>query len=118
MSVTGGSFPVHIEDIIGAIRFNRVRITDHAVEESQADRLLLAQVFSSVSNGEIIESYPDDGPYPSCLVYGKAFGREPIHSVWAFNRQTRWAVLITVYRPDPDRWIDWRDRRPPDDALH
>lgn len=21
------------------------------------------------------------------------------------------AVLITVYRPDPDRWIDWKTRR-------
>ena len=117
MSVTEGPSHVHVRDIIGAIRFNRVRITDHAVEESQADRLLLGQVFSSVFHGEIIESYPDDDPYPSCLVYGKAPGGEPVHSVWAFNRQTRWAVLITVYRPDPERWIDWRSRRPPDDAL-
>jgi len=27
------------------------------------------------------------------------------------------AVLITVYRPDPKRWIDWRKRRAKDDAI-
>ena len=113
MSVTGESPSLHIDDIIGAIRFNRIRITDHADEESQADRLFLDEVFSSVFDGEIIENYPDDNPYPSCLVYGNAFGRDPVHSVWAFNRETRWAVLITVYRPDPERWLDWRTRRPP-----
>ena len=26
------------------------------------------------------------------------------------NLENRWAVLITVYRPDPDRWIDWKAR--------
>lgn len=28
------------------------------------------------------------------------------------NEQSRWSVLITVYRPDPDLWINWRERRP------
>jgi hypothetical protein len=36
---------------------------------------------------------------------------DPVHSVWAYNKQTQWAVLITVYRPDPDLWINWRERR-------
>lgn len=34
-----------------------------------------------------------------------------IHSVWAYNEENQWAVLTTVYRPDPKRWIDWRTRR-------
>ncbi|MBI4483742.1 MAG: type II toxin-antitoxin system HicA family toxin [Acidobacteria bacterium] len=55
--------------------------------------------------------HPDDRPCPSCLIYGNSFNGEPIHSVWAHNQGSQWAVLITVYRPDPNRWIDWRRRR-------
>jgi len=45
------------------------------------------------------------------LIYGQTFNGDPVHSVWAYNELSRWAVLITVYRPDPERWIDWRERR-------
>ena len=106
-----------IEDIIEAIRANRVRITDHAYEEAQADNLSFDEIFFSVFQGEIIEEYPEDKPYPSCLIYGDTFLGEPVHSVWAYNEANRWAVLITVYRPDPKRWINWRKRRPKDAAV-
>jgi len=102
---------VDIRAIIDAIRYNRVRITDHADEEAQADRLSFDEIFYSVLHGEIIEDYPSDKPYPSCLIYGDSFAGEPIHSVWAYNHATQWAVLVTVYRPDPERWMDWRIRR-------
>jgi len=102
---------VDMEDLIDAIRQNRLRISDHADEEAESDRLSFDEIFFSVFQGEIIEDYPDDKPYPSCLIYGDNFRGEPVHSVWAFNKETKWAVLITVYRPDPDRWIDWRTRR-------
>ena len=105
---------MNIEDIIDAIRNHRIRITDHADEEAQADRLSFDQVFISVFQGQVIEGYPDDKPFSSCLIYGDTFSGEPVHSVWAYNQENRWAVLITVYRPDPQRWIDWRTRRPKD----
>jgi hypothetical protein len=94
-----------------AIRFDRIRITNHAVEEAEDDRLLLDEILASVLKGELIEDYPRDKPYPSCLVYGVNEAGEAIHSVWAYNEDTSWAVLITVYRPDPARWIDWTTRR-------
>lgn len=102
---------MNIQDIIDAIRDNRIRITDHADEEAQADRLSFDEIFFSVLQGEIIEAYPSDKPYPSCLIYGNSFTGAPIHSVWAYNPETKWSVLITVYRPDPERWVDWRTRR-------
>jgi hypothetical protein len=106
-----------IKDIIDAIRNQRIRITDHADEEAQADRLSFDEVFVSVFQGEVIEGYPDDKPFPSCLIYGDTFSGDPIHSVWAYNQENQWAVLITVYRPDPRRWIDWRTRRPKDAPI-
>lgn len=98
--------------IIAAIRHDHVRITDHADEEAQADHLSFDEVFASVLHGEVIEEYPDDRPFPSCLIYGGTPGGDPIHSVWAYNSETGWAALITVYRPDPERWLNWRTRRP------
>jgi hypothetical protein len=88
----------------------RIRITDHADEEAVADQITLDQILNGIPSGEIIEQYPSDKPYPSCLVYSESNG--PLHSVWAYNEQSSWAVLITVYRPDPQRWINWRSRRP------
>jgi len=106
---------LNIEQIINAVRQHRIRITNHADEEAQSDRLSFDEIFISIFQGEIIEDYPDDKPYPSCLIYGETIGKDPIHTVWAYNKENEWAVLITVYRPDPRRWIDWRTRRPKDE---
>ena len=106
-----------IEDITEAVRAGRVRISDHAYGEARADDLSFDEIFHSVIEGEIIEEYPDDRPYPSCLIFGKTSLGEPVHSVWAYNELNGWAVLITVYRPDPERWINWRERKPKDGAV-
>ena len=101
-----------IDDIIQAIHGNRIRVTDHADEEAENDNLKFDEVRFSALNGEIIENYPKDKPYPSCLVCGQSPQGYPIHSVWGYNRSSKWAVLITVYRPDPARWTDeWRKRK-------
>jgi hypothetical protein len=99
---------MEIDRITKAICNNRIQITDYADEEAENDLLTFDEVYFSVLNGEVIEDYPDDKPYPGCLIYRQTFSGDPIHSVWAFNEQSQWAVLITVYRPDPIRWIDWR----------
>ena len=100
-----------IEKLIESIQRNRIRITDHADEETASDKLSYEEVFFSVLQGQIIESYPKDKPYPSCLVFGQTFTGEPVHSVWAYNTETGWSVLITVYRPDPEKWINWTQRK-------
>ncbi len=100
-----------IESIIGAISRGMIRISDHADEEAEADGLTFDEIFFSVLHGEIIEIYPVDKPYPSCLIFGRTFGGSPVHTVWAYNEDNQWAVLITVYRPDPTRWINWRERK-------
>jgi hypothetical protein len=100
-----------IKTLIDAIRENRIRITEHADEETASDKLTYEEIYFSVLKGRIIEDYLEDKPYPSCLVYGKTFSGEPVHSVWAYNADTGWAVLITVYRPDPEKWINWTQRK-------
>ncbi|MBR1560159.1 MAG: DUF4258 domain-containing protein [Clostridia bacterium] len=65
----------------------------------------LSEVIRAIMTGEIIEDYPDDYPYPSCLVLG-----EGLHVVAGVGDGRLW--LITAYRPDPDQWEDdMRTRR-------
>jgi hypothetical protein len=59
-----------IEDIINAIRTGKVSVSDHARDEAKADSPFLKEIFYSVFSGEIIEDYPTDKPYPSCLICG------------------------------------------------
>jgi hypothetical protein len=63
------------------VRTSQIRITDHADEEAVDDALTFDEIYFSVMHGEIIEEYPDDKPHPSCLVMGKNFAGDPIHSV-------------------------------------
>lgn len=74
---------MNLTEIIEAIRSHRVRITDHADEEAAADQLTIDEIFHSVIQGEVIQEYPSDKPYPSCLVLGKTSDGIAVHSVWA-----------------------------------
>ena len=89
----------------------RFEFSFHANRALQDDQISDDEIQDSVQSGEIIEDYPDDIPYPSCLIYGRIGGTDPVHSVWGYNAEGRLAVLITAYRPDPSRWIDMRVRR-------
>lgn len=104
---------IYLQHIIDCLNTKTFRISEHADEEAYNDGLTFDEIYASVRAGEIIEQYSDDKPYPSCLVYGSNKNGEPIHSVWAYNSETKASVLITVYRPDPERWIDWKQRRKP-----
>jgi hypothetical protein len=98
-------------DITDAIQLNQVNITQHARREAKEDSLLLDEIYTATQNGEIIEEYESDTPYPSCLIYGQTEDGDPIHTVWAYAADDQIAILITVYRPDPMRWIDWKLRK-------
>lgn len=43
-------------------------------------------------HGEVMREYPEDKPYPSCLLYGDTFGGDPGHSVWAYKEKSGFAV--------------------------
>ena len=102
---------MEISQIIEAIHEHRIRISDHADVEAHEDRLSYEDVYHSVLKGKIIEDCQIDTPYPSCLIYGQNNEGDPIHSVWAYNPENRWAVLITVYRHDPTQWINCTEMR-------
>jgi hypothetical protein len=75
-------------------------------------RLSGSDVRSVLDDGEEIASYPDDVPYPSCIMLGFMKG-QAVHIVVAQEETTRTCYVITVYRPDPELWEpDFKRRRP------
>lgn len=62
-----------------------------------------------ILNGEIIEYYPTDNPYPSCLIAGFT-DKKMLHVVCAVGKDNIW--MITSYYPDKEEWTDdFRKRR-------
>lgn len=100
-----------IEKIAKAIQNKRYNITDHADEEKEKDHLFIQEILETTLSGKIIENYLKDFPFPSCLILGYYKKKEPVHSVWAYDEINQIAILITVYRPDPEKWINFEKRR-------
>jgi hypothetical protein len=62
-------------------------------------------VLSVLRDGQSIELYPDDTPYPSRLIVGLR-NQRPLHVVIADNLAEDTQIIITVYEPDPALWND------------
>lgn len=89
---------------------NQYELSQHAEDEKEADKILFSEIDETVSNLELVENYPDDPRGPSCLVLGFTTERNPIHFVCG-NLEEGGIVIITMYRPDPQKWINFRIRR-------
>ena len=86
--------------------------TEHAVDQMAERGILLQQVLDVLTTGVTIESYPDDTPYPSALVFAMVSGA-PLHVLRATHPATGKIIVITTYVPD-DRWNpDFRTRKKP-----
>ena len=81
------------------------------METEESGEIRESEVSEAVLGGKIIEDYPKDEPYPSCLIYGRTLGNRPIHVACAYAREDETAIIITAYEPDADRWIDFERRR-------
>ncbi len=74
----------------------------HATSRMLERDILLSEVRDVLLQGEVIERYPDDRPFPSRLVLGWAAGRA-LHVVAADDAGSL-TFVITAYEPDPDEW--------------
>jgi hypothetical protein len=60
-------------------------------------------VFNAISNGKIIETYPDIKPYPGYLIFGQA-DKKMLHTLLSWDEDEFIAYIITVYIPDADHF--------------
>ncbi|MBI4721864.1 MAG: DUF4258 domain-containing protein [Candidatus Stahlbacteria bacterium] len=93
---------------------NKVLYTTHARREMQQEEhgtITESEVTDTVQNSEIIEIYKNTKPYPSFLLCGKTIEGKPFHIVLAYCEEDDVIIIITVYQPDPARWVDYKRRR-------
>jgi len=94
---------ITIEQLRELVRdLDNIRITGHVLLRFRERQITIKDVINSVQNGEIIEQYPDDFPYPSCLVLGLSVNNKHLHTVCGVGENILW--LITAYFPSPDKW--------------
>jgi hypothetical protein len=97
-----------IKKIQDKIRQKKYRFSDHSVKRMIKRNVTRQEVESAILTGEIIEEYPDDKYSPSCLIYGKTENCRDLHVQVSLPP---FVVIITVYEPDPEEWVDCKIRR-------
>ncbi|MBM3156857.1 MAG: DUF4258 domain-containing protein [Chloroflexi bacterium] len=93
------------------IKQRQYRLTSHAEREREFDKITIVQIEEAVlsTQADVIENYPEDVRGRSCLVLGFAGDGSPIHVVCGLKEEM--LIIVTVYRPDPEQWVNWRKRR-------
>lgn len=103
-----------IETVLNCFDHDRVFYSGHARHEMQADRfgpIKDHEVYEVIQEGEIIEEYPNDKPFPSILIFGTTNSKRPLHIVCAYDSEDDQTIIVTVYQPDPNRWVGYKRRK-------
>lgn len=82
-----------------------IMVTQHCMKRMTERNIELSRVVGTVIHGEIVEDYPTDYPFPSCLML-----YDGLHVVAGLGDGKAW--LITAYIPSRDEWeSDLKTRR-------
>ncbi|HYY16991.1 MAG TPA: DUF4258 domain-containing protein [Gammaproteobacteria bacterium] len=76
------------ETIKRCFEADRVLYSSHARREMREEEfgpISDREVYEAACNAEILETYPDDVPYPSVLILGMTAVNRPLHAVCAYD---------------------------------
>ena len=99
-----------INAIRTCFRWLEYEYSRHALDQSIVRAISDEEIQEAIECGEIIEDYPADKYGPSCLILGLTREQRPLHIQCTYP-QLNTVKVITLYQPDPERWIDFRKRR-------
>jgi hypothetical protein len=102
-----------LDPIKALVARGEVKISNHGYDELAEDAISVREVVASLSQAEPLEDYPNFPKGPCVLVLQYDTEGKPIHVVWGLPRGTTSpAVLITAYRPSPEKWTnEYRSRK-------
>jgi len=94
-----------------AVQNGKIEWQTHALERMMKRGISREIVKQILLEGEMIEDYPDNKPFPTALFLGWFEGK-PFHVVIALDSLSGYCFVITVYRPDLDHFgTDYKTRR-------
>lgn len=102
--------PINIQKIKDAIASDKIKWTEHAAKRLINRRISPNEVLQALSNGTIIEDYPSDYPFPSCLVLGCTLQNRMLHIVCSIVNGDI-LTIITAYQPDLNKWDETFTKR-------
>ena len=98
--------------ILELVAKREVVISDHGYDELAADGILVGDIVEGVREGDVVEDYPTYPKGPCVLVLERDRQGNPVHVLWGIpNGRSSPAVVVTAYRPDPERWAEDLRRR-------
>ncbi|MBF0104712.1 MAG: DUF4258 domain-containing protein [Deltaproteobacteria bacterium] len=97
-----------IERLRKLVRSGKYQITLHAQKRMDQRAITLSELKEAICQGEVVELYPDDTPFPSCLMVGRVRGGFPLYAVCALSDLVH---VVTVHWMDPAKWFDPKTRR-------
>jgi hypothetical protein len=102
-----------LEKIRRLVALRELRISEHGYDELAQDGILVRDVIAGVEDNQLVEDYPEYPKGPCVLVLQRVPSGDWIHVVWGIPKgQDTPAVLVTAYRPDPEKWTpDFMRRR-------
>jgi hypothetical protein len=102
-----------LEQVRALVARGEVRISLHGYEELVGDKIHVVDIIDGLKAAVVVEAYPTYPKGPCVLVLQQDRARQPIHVVWGIPAgQDSPAVVVTAYRPDPEKWDEtWRKRR-------
>lgn len=103
-----------INDLRDKIARGQFEFSQHAADQSILRHISVRELREAIAVGEVIEDYPTDKYGPSCLVFGFTLARRPLQVQCSYPSRPV-VKIITLYEPDPQRWVDFQVRRPADE---
>ena len=96
--------------ILRKIRTGQVEFSQHATDQSIIRGISMQDFRDAMERSEVIEDYPQDKYGPSCLILGFTSSQRPLHIHCSYPRRPI-IKIITLYEPEPSKWIDFKVRR-------
>ena len=99
-----------IEAIRTKVAADLFEFSQHAIDQAILRHVNVQEVREAITSGGVIEDYPEDKYGPSCLILGFTRMDRPIHVHCSYPSRPL-VKIVTVYEPDPNEWVEYKQRR-------
>ena len=95
---------LEIDMIQNLVKNDLIKWSGHVLKRMLQRQITTDDIINCILSGEIIENYPNDYPFPNCLIFGYTINNKILHVVVGNNNKVLY--IITAYYPDNIKFYD------------